>query len=78
MATTKASLQDQAADILAGIGGAESAALRGEIAAFGAASRLGTLSEAERATLVATRTEDGYLQHDIHLQGDKETVFLAY
>ncbi|QEL23633.1 FAD-dependent oxidoreductase [Bosea sp. F3-2] len=32
----------------AGIGGAESAALRGEIAAFGAASRLGKLSEAER------------------------------
>jgi NADPH-dependent 2,4-dienoyl-CoA reductase/sulfur reductase-like enzyme len=31
-----------------GIGGAESAALRGEIAAFGAASRLGKLSEAER------------------------------
>ncbi|MGO4174991.1 FAD-dependent oxidoreductase [Bosea sp. TAF32] len=32
----------------AGIGGAESAALRGEIAALGAASRLGKLSEAER------------------------------
>jgi NADPH-dependent 2,4-dienoyl-CoA reductase/sulfur reductase-like enzyme len=32
----------------AGIGGAESAALRGEIAAFGAASRLGRLNEAER------------------------------
>ncbi|WP_336810414.1 NAD(P)/FAD-dependent oxidoreductase [Bosea sp. MMO-172] len=32
----------------AGIGGAESAALRGEIAAFGAASQLGRLSEAER------------------------------
>lgn len=32
----------------AGIGGAESAALRGEIAAFGAASRLGKLNEAER------------------------------
>jgi NADPH-dependent 2,4-dienoyl-CoA reductase/sulfur reductase-like enzyme len=32
----------------AGIGGAESAALRGEIAAFGAVSRLGKLNEAER------------------------------
>lgn len=32
----------------AGIGGAESAALRGEIAAFGAAARLSKLSEAER------------------------------
>lgn len=32
----------------AGIGGAESAALRGEIAAVGAASRLGKLNEAER------------------------------
>ncbi|WP_199085023.1 NAD(P)/FAD-dependent oxidoreductase [Bosea sp. ASV33] len=32
----------------AGIGGAESAALRGEIAAFGAASQLGKLNEAER------------------------------
>ncbi|WP_454654843.1 FAD/NAD(P)-dependent oxidoreductase [Bosea beijingensis] len=32
----------------AGIGGAESAALRGEIAAFGAALRLGKLTEAER------------------------------
>jgi len=39
---------------------------------------LDSLGEAERATLVATRTEDGYLQHDIHLQGGKETVFLAY
>ncbi|WP_293797087.1 NAD(P)/FAD-dependent oxidoreductase [uncultured Bosea sp.] len=42
----------------AGIGGAESAALRGEIAAFGAASRLGKLNEAERDRQAApVRTE---------------------
>lgn len=39
---------------------------------------LASLSDAERATLVATRTPEGYLAHDIHLQGEKETVFLAY
>ncbi|MGO1412895.1 MAG: protocatechuate 3,4-dioxygenase subunit alpha [Microbacterium sp.] len=36
------------------------------------------LDEAERATLVATRGADGSLTHDIRLQGDGETVFLAY
>ena len=42
----------------AGIGGAESAALRGEIAAFGVASRLGKLNEAERDRQAAPiRTE---------------------
>jgi NADPH-dependent 2,4-dienoyl-CoA reductase/sulfur reductase-like enzyme len=42
----------------AGIGGAESAALRGEIAAFGAASRLGKLNETERDRQAAPiRTE---------------------
>lgn len=39
---------------------------------------LSSLTEEERATLVATRTADGYLEHDIRLQGEKETVFLAY
>lgn len=39
---------------------------------------LSSLSLAERATLVATRTPEGYLRHDIHLQGEKETVFLAF
>ena len=39
---------------------------------------LASLTPKERATLVATRTPEGYLQHDIHLQGGKETVFLAY
>lgn len=36
------------------------------------------LDEAERATLVATRNADGSLSHDIHLQGEQETVFLQY
>lgn len=39
---------------------------------------LKTLSDDERATLVATREADGSLTHDIHLQGEKETVFLRY
>ena len=39
---------------------------------------LASLTDAERATLVATRTPDGNLRHDFHLQGEKETVFLAY
>lgn len=39
---------------------------------------LSTLSEAERDTLIATRTPEGNLHHDFHLQGEKETVFLAY
>lgn len=39
---------------------------------------LSALDPDERATLVATRLPDGSLQHDIRLQGEKETVFLAY
>lgn len=39
---------------------------------------LSSLEPDERATLIATRTPDGYLQHDIRLQGEKETVFLAF
>ncbi len=39
---------------------------------------LASLEPEERATLVATRTPEGHLTHDIHLQGEKETVFLAY
>jgi protocatechuate 3,4-dioxygenase, alpha subunit len=35
---------------------------------------LGSLSDAERATLVAV-TDDGGLRFDIHLQGARETVF---
>ena len=39
---------------------------------------LSSLDEEERATLIATRLADGSLHHDIHLQGEKETVFLAF
>ncbi|MBO1900419.1 protocatechuate 3,4-dioxygenase subunit alpha [Leucobacter weissii] len=39
---------------------------------------LSSLSPEERATLIAKRTPEGYLTHDFHLQGGKETVFLAY
>ena len=39
---------------------------------------LATLTPEERATLVATRTPDGGLHHDIRLQGDGETVFLDF
>ena len=39
---------------------------------------LSSLSAEERATLVATRLPDGSLTHDIRLQGEKETVFLAF
>ena len=39
---------------------------------------LSSLAPDERATLVATRLPDGSLQHDIRLQGEKETVFLAF
>lgn len=38
---------------------------------------LGRLSPQRRATLVATEVPGG-LRHDIHLQGEKETVFLAF
>lgn len=39
---------------------------------------LSTLTDAERATMVAERTDDGNLRHTIRLQGPEETVFLAY
>lgn len=39
---------------------------------------LSSLTEDERKTLIATRTPEGYLQHDFHVQGDKETIFLAF
>ncbi|WP_120493758.1 protocatechuate 3,4-dioxygenase subunit alpha [Microbacterium phyllosphaerae] len=39
---------------------------------------LSSLSVEERATLVASRTADGWLRHDIRLQGEGETVFLVY
>jgi protocatechuate 3,4-dioxygenase alpha subunit len=39
---------------------------------------LSSLDDGERATLIATRLPDGNLHHDIRLQGEKETVFLAF
>lgn len=39
---------------------------------------LSSLTSDERATLIATRTPEGNLQHDIRLQGEKETVFLEF
>jgi protocatechuate 3,4-dioxygenase alpha subunit len=39
---------------------------------------LSSLGDAERATLVLERTPEGWLQKDIRLQGEKETVFLAF
>lgn len=39
---------------------------------------LRTLDEERRRTLVAVREESGDLRFDIHLQGEAETVFLAF
>lgn len=39
---------------------------------------LASLSEAERDTLILERTPDGGLRKDIRLQGEKETVFIAF
>jgi protocatechuate 3,4-dioxygenase, alpha subunit len=39
---------------------------------------LAAVEPSRRGTLIATREADGSLHHDIHLQGDRETVFLAY
>lgn len=39
---------------------------------------LSSLPPDRRATLMATRQSDGSLHHDIHLQGDEETVFLDF
>ena len=36
------------------------------------------LTDAERASVTAERTADGYLRHDIHLQGERETAFIAF
>lgn len=46
--------------------------------ALAADALLSSLDDEDRATLVATRTPDGHLHHDIRLQGEKETVFLAF
>jgi protocatechuate 3,4-dioxygenase alpha subunit len=39
---------------------------------------LGTLAPARRETMVVVREDDGSLRFDVHLQGDRETVFLAF
>ncbi|GAA1211764.1 protocatechuate 3,4-dioxygenase subunit alpha [Rhodoglobus aureus] len=39
---------------------------------------LSVLPPQRRATLVANRQSDGSLHHDIHLQGDDETVFIDF
>lgn len=39
---------------------------------------LASLPAERRSTLIATRTLDGDLQFDIHLQGERETVFLQF
>lgn len=50
----------------------------GDEAALATDALLSTLTSEDRATLVATRTPDGGLRHDIRLQGAGETVFLAF
>src|SRR5690606_15554840 len=47
-------------------------------AALDADPFLQSLDPAERRSLIATRTPDGGLRHDIWLQGEKETVFIAF
>ncbi|MFC4003833.1 protocatechuate 3,4-dioxygenase subunit alpha [Prauserella oleivorans] len=39
---------------------------------------LTSLPEDRRPTLIATRDDAGNLRHDIHLQGESETVFLTF
>ncbi len=39
---------------------------------------LASLADADRTGLMAVRESDGSLRFDIHLQGDRETVFLTY
>lgn len=39
---------------------------------------LASLALDERATLIATRSSDGGLEHALRMQGDRETVFLAF
>lgn len=47
-------------------------------AALAADAFLGSLEPVERATLIASRVSPQHLRHDIRLQGDGETVFLAF
>ena len=52
--------------------------LPGDDAALESDPLLSQLSAQERATLVARRADDGSLRHDIHLQGERETVFIDF
>jgi protocatechuate 3,4-dioxygenase alpha subunit len=47
-------------------------------AALAADPFLASLSEDERRTVIAERTAEGNLRHDIRLQGDGETVFIRW
>lgn len=49
-----------------------------DAAALDADPLLSSLSSEDRSTLVATRTAEGWLEHDIRVQGQDETVFLVY
>lgn len=49
-----------------------------DVAALAADPLLSSLTPEERNTLIAIRTDEGGLQHDIRLQGEGETVFLVY
>ncbi|MEO7006664.1 MAG: protocatechuate 3,4-dioxygenase subunit alpha [Terrimesophilobacter sp.] len=49
-----------------------------EAADNGTDSLLSAVAPERRSSLIAVREADGSLRHDIHLQGEKETVFLAY
>ena len=49
-----------------------------DVDALAADAFLASLDAQERASLIARRTADGGLQHDIRLQGEGETVFLAF
>jgi protocatechuate 3,4-dioxygenase alpha subunit len=52
--------------------------LPGDDAVLAADPLLAGLAEDRRATLIARRSEPGRFSHDIRLQGDAETVFLAF
>ena len=50
----------------------------GDDAALGADPLLARLTPAQRESLIAVRTAPDRLLHDIRLQGERETVFLAF
>jgi protocatechuate 3,4-dioxygenase alpha subunit len=52
--------------------------LPGDDATLASDALLSGLDDERRATLIAVRTEPARLTHDIRLQGDRETVFLAF